>query len=36
MKKRGIKILIALFLYIVALIVKFEDSLINNIIYINV
>ena len=34
MKKRGIKILIALFLYIVALIVKFEDSLINNIIYI--
>ena len=34
MKKRGVKILIALFLYIVALIVKFEDSLINNIIYI--
>ena len=34
MKKRGIKILIALFLYIVALIVKFEDSLINNSIYI--
>ena len=33
MKKRGVKILIALFLYIVALIVKFEDSLINNIIY---
>ena len=34
MKKRGIKILVALFLYIIALIVKFENSLINNIIYI--